>query len=508
MSDATLSGPAIPVGAPREVGGAPSAEERAIPLGRGASLPIRSLPEAWNPVHILGPGLVLTALGVGLGESYMWPRLVLVFGPNVRILFLIGVTIQLFVMLEMGRYALATGESIFFGAARIHPAIMWYFWVVAMLVYIWPGHISLGAQSWSAFTGIPWQALAIGGIVLIGVVLTFAPVVYSVVETVLGVLISIMVIGAAGIAAFVGSFRDLVDTFTGLVGMSTWATNPGTLLSERWFPLIVASIAFAGPSGMQQMWYTLYLRDKGAGMGKYAGRITSWLTGEEESMPDRGHTFDTDNPLEMATWRRWRQWNLFDALVLFWGITMLTTIIYTVLAMAAANIDPSARAAIGEGSQTAALAAMAGAFGRAGGAAASALFYLFIGVVGFKMSFGIFDAFARGQADMTWYFAPGARRWHMSKWYYAFLYFVVVVGIIMVLLGSAAGPGFLLDMLAFLSSLVMGSYSLLLLAVNNFVLPKKIRPNLLTNVVLAAGAVFYLGGLFYSVFVLGAVPDV
>lgn len=505
MADAAVGPGAIPVGNVRET--ATDVGGRAIPMGRGAPLPIRALPDAWKAAHVLGPGLVLTALGVGLGETYMWPRLVVAFGPNVRILFLIGVTVQLFVMLEMGRYALATGESIFFGASRIHPAVMWFFWAIAMLVYIWPGHISLGAQSWSAITGVPWQVFAIAGILLIGVVLTVAPVVYSAVETVLGVLIAVMVVGAAGVAAFVGSFGDLVNTFTGMVGLSYWTASPANLVSAQWFPLIVGSIAFAGPSGMQQMWYTLYLRDKGAGMGQYTGRITSWLTGEEESMPERGHTFDMDSPGEMEKWRSWRQWNLFDALVLFWGITMLTTIIYTVLAVASTNINPAARTAISEGSQGAALTAMASAFGQVGGGAASTLFYLFIGVVGFKMSFGIFDAFARGQADMTWYFLPNARRWHMSKWYYVFLYFVVVVGIIMVLLGSASGPGFMLDMLAFLSSLVMGSYCLLLLAVNNYVLPKKIRPNMLTNAVLTVGALFYLGGLFYSVLVLGAIPD-
>jgi hypothetical protein len=507
MADVVSGTPRVPATAPGEtVPHAPPAE-RAVKMGRGEPLPIRPLPAAWNPVHILGPGMVLTALGVGIGETFQWPRMVTIFGPNVRILFLLGVTVQLFVMMEMGRYALATGESIFFGAARLHPLVMWFFWATAMLVYIWPGHVSLGAASLSVVTGIPAVWLAIGGILLIALVLTFAPVVYSVVETVLTVLIAVMVVGAAVIASFVGRFPDLVDTLTGLVGLSHWSQDPSTIFSGQWLPIIVGAIAFAGPSGMQQMWYTLYLRDKGAGMGKYAGRITSWLTGEEESMPDRGHTFDMADRQEMAKWRMWRQWNLFDAVVLFWGITMLTTIIYTVLALASTHIDPAAREAISRGQSTAALRAMATAFGQVGGGAAFVAFYLFMAVVGMKMSFGIFDAFSRGQADMTWYFMPGARRWHMSKWYYAFLYFVVGVGIITVLLGTERGPTFILDMLAFLSAFVMGAYCVLLLAVNNFVLPKAVRPNLLTNAVVAFGAVFYLSGLFYSLFVLGKIPS-
>jgi signal peptidase I len=61
--------------------------------------------------------MILVALGVGLGETFLWPRLVIVFGPNIRWMFLVGVALQTVVMLEMARYAMATGESIFFGAA-------------------------------------------------------------------------------------------------------------------------------------------------------------------------------------------------------------------------------------------------------------------------------------------------------------------------------------------------------------------------------------------------------
>src|SRR3712207_9145071 len=82
-------------------------------------MPIRELPEAPTSLHILGPGMLLAALGVGLGETYLWPRLVILFGPEIRWLFLIGVTLQAVGMLEMARWATATGESIFFGASRL-----------------------------------------------------------------------------------------------------------------------------------------------------------------------------------------------------------------------------------------------------------------------------------------------------------------------------------------------------------------------------------------------------
>src|SRR3954452_7224266 len=106
---------------------------------------IRKLPEGAQGAHIIAAAMILVALDVRVGETFLWPRLVIVVGPNIRWMFLVGVALQTVVMLEMARYAMATGESIFFGAARVWQPIMWLFFVTAIAVYIWPGHISTGA---------------------------------------------------------------------------------------------------------------------------------------------------------------------------------------------------------------------------------------------------------------------------------------------------------------------------------------------------------------------------
>src|SRR3954447_22554680 len=118
--------------------------ERVWRAGKLPPMPIRKLPEAPQAAHILGPAMILVELGVRLGEAFLWPRLVIVFGPNIRWLFLVGVALQTVVMLEMARYAMATGESIFFGAARVWKPLMWFFFIAAIGVYIWPGHMAAG----------------------------------------------------------------------------------------------------------------------------------------------------------------------------------------------------------------------------------------------------------------------------------------------------------------------------------------------------------------------------
>jgi hypothetical protein len=471
-------------------------------------MPIRELPEAPASLHILGPGVLLAAMGVGLGETYLWPRLVILFGPEIRWLFLIGVTLQVIVMLEMARWAMATGESIFFGAARLWRPIMWLFFVAAILVYIWPGHIAIGAQAFESLTGISWYVFGVGALILIGITISFTKIVYPVVEAILTVAVAIMLIGSSIIAALVGNLGFVWATITGLFAFGYF---PQEAISgpqaAALFPLIVGAMAFAGPGGMQQMWYTLWLRDKRAGMGSYIPRIKG-LTAidEEETIPSRGFMFDTEDPENMRRWKGWRRWVHFDAWVLFWGITMLTTIIYTVLAQSAVQIDPGLRDHVLAGDRGATINGMADAFAQAGGALIGSLFYVFLFIIAWKSSFGIFDAFSRGQADMAYYFIRPLQRFGMSRLYLAFLWFLVLFGVAMLFVtGGKEGPAAILDILSVLSTFLMGAYCLVLLGTNNLLLPKKIRPGIITSILLAFAALLYLGMLAYSYLRYGSI---
>ncbi|WP_260478829.1 Nramp family divalent metal transporter [Kibdelosporangium aridum] len=466
-------------------------------------MPIRTLPEPPPAIHLLGPTVFLVALGVGMGESYMWPRLVLVFGPEIRWLFLIGVTLQAVVMLEMARYTMATGESIFTGAARVFKPIMWFFFIVAILVYIWPGHLSAGAAAFEEITGIPWVVTACVALVLVGVLFSLARVIYNLLENVLAILIGLLVVGTAVIASFVGSWDDLVSTVT---GMFAFGYMPSGVMTEVWFPIVVGAIAFAGPSGMQQMWYTLHLRDSGAGMGAYIPKLRGLRhAGEEEQMPNRGFMFDTSDANELRKWKGWRRWVTFDALLLFWGITMLVTISFTVLAQSAVRANPDIRGLIESGEREAALSAMSDAFSFAGGSVLGGIFLGFIALIGLNATLGLFDSFSRGQADMTYFFVKGARRVKMSHLYAGFLWGLITFGILILLFGPVDGPGSVLDILAFLSTFAMGCYCLVLLLVNNRMLPRPIRPKWYSNLIIGFGAVFYLGMLFYSLIRFGVV---
>ena len=212
--------------------------------------------------------------------------------------------------------------------------------------------------------------------------------------------------------------------------------------------------------------------------------------------------YEVDDPEEMSNWQAWRRWVNYESILLFFGTTMLVTIIFTVMAMNAARVNPAARTALLEGERDAAFPAMADAFGQAVGIL-DPIFFVFIAIVGFKASIGLFDAFARGQSDMTYYFVPGAKRFKMAHLYVMYLWFVIAFGIIILNFGPADGPTQILDILAFLSTFVMGAYCLVLAAVNRMNLPPKIRPNPIITGILVLGGIGYLGALFYSLIKFG-----
>ena len=320
-------------------------------------------------------------------------------------------------MLEMSRYAMATGESIFTGAARVFKPLMWFFFVAAALIYIWPGHMSAGAGAFENLTGIPWQVTGTIALIAVAVVFTLARVIYDLLENVLGVTIGLLVIGSAVTAAMVGNLGDLGDTLT---GMFAFGFVPDGMMTAAWFPVVVGSIAFAGPSGMQQMWYTLHLRESGAAMGSHIPKMPGLAHAKEsdvKAMPARGFMFDTEDSAEMEKWKGWRKWVTFDAFVLFWGVTMLVTIAFTVMALKAAELSPEVRETLLEGDRDAALPAMADAFASAGGEALGWLFLGFISLVGLNATLALFDSFSRGQADMVFNNIKGAKKIGMPRLY-------------------------------------------------------------------------------------------
>ena len=71
-----------------------------------ADLPDKTKPH-WK---LMGPGAILVGLAIGAGEIIIWPRIVAEYGASMVWAAVLGVFLQMWINLEVGRWTIASGE--------------------------------------------------------------------------------------------------------------------------------------------------------------------------------------------------------------------------------------------------------------------------------------------------------------------------------------------------------------------------------------------------------------
>ena len=114
------------------------------PVARGsAHLP--ALQEGELPAYtgsfwkLVGPGAVLVGLAIGAGELIVWPTAVGRFGAGMIWAAGVGILLQMIINLEVARYALATGETVYTGYARLWRGCAWLFILLNVISWLLPG---------------------------------------------------------------------------------------------------------------------------------------------------------------------------------------------------------------------------------------------------------------------------------------------------------------------------------------------------------------------------------
>ena len=102
---------------------------------------------------LAGPGAILVGLSIGAGEIIVWPRLVAQYGAGMIWAAVAGVFLQLWINFEIGRWTIATGETVYTGYCRLWRGFAPLFILLTLLGWIAPGwnKFSNGTRrSWSA----------------------------------------------------------------------------------------------------------------------------------------------------------------------------------------------------------------------------------------------------------------------------------------------------------------------------------------------------------------------
>jgi hypothetical protein len=438
---------------------------------------IRELPEPPASIwRIVGPGIVGAGVGLASGEFILWPYI----SSQVGLVFLwgavVGVTVQWFLNMEIERYTLATGETALTGFSRY-----WRHWGLffAILIYfanLWPGWATSSATLMTFLFGGDPVPIAIGILLLVGLSLTLAPVVYDALERV--IFLKVAVIGIffviAAFAAITGdAVRQLSDT----------VTHFGQFPGELEFAVLLGAIAFAGAGGGQNLCQSNWIRDKRYGMGRYVPRLVSPITGEDEPAPGTGYVFE---PTEhnLSRWRAWWRFANIEQLSTFVVITVITIAFTSMLAYSTVFGQPDLPDDIDflqvEGD-------------RLNDLVGSWMGPLFWAIGAFSLlaaSMGIVDYTSRVAADILKVNYLRRSGVSESRLYFALVWGLVLIGI-GILLWGIDQPLLLLVISACVGGVMMFVYSILLLVINRRSLPEPIRVRSYRAGALVFGACFF-----------------
>jgi hypothetical protein len=442
------------------------------------------LPEPVPLRKVLGPSVLLLAGAIGSGEFVLWPYITSQVGLTLVWLTLLGVATQYFLNMEIERYTLATGETAVTGFTRLWKPWGLLFIVMTVVPWAWPGWATGGTTTLSFVFGfsedaVPWITIGILG--LIGAVLTASPVVYQTVEKIQFFMVALIVLfvlyamffliggeGYLGLAKGFASVNEIPD------GISTIGT--ATLLG---------AIAFAGAGGAMNLAQSNWMRDKGMGMGARLPKVVSPFTGEEIAAPTTGFFFKRDAE-NMRRWDAWWKLAHREQFTTFFVIGAVTLFVF--MALTYVTVDQ------GIAKESFDFIKVQGeALGERQGSWLATAFWLIGTVVLFSTNLAVLDMVGRITADvLKTGLLKDSTTWTESKLYFAVVWTEIVFGSV-ILLSGVTQPVLLLVIASSLNGLVMFVYSVLLIQLNRFTLPKEIGLKGGRLVVLVWAVIFYGG---------------
>ena len=125
-----------------------------------------------------------------------------------------------------------------------------------------------------------------------------------------------------------------------VVAMLKGTVNFGYIPPDIELPLLLGAIAFAGAGGSMNLAQSDFVRDKGYGMGRFIGRITSPLTGEEEVVADIGYHFEQTEE-NMGRWKAWWRAANLEHIVSFYVLAVLSLILLSLISYSTSAAPPS-----------------------------------------------------------------------------------------------------------------------------------------------------------------------
>ena len=447
---------------------------------------IRKMPERkpsfWK---LAGPGAILVGLSIGAGEIVIWPRIVAEYGAGMVWAACLGIFLQLWINFEVGRWTVATGETVYTGYSRVWRGFAPIFILLTIFSWIAPGWgrasglalkaLLAGPHGWGSDTF--WTIITFAGVALI----LFGPkLIYQSVERSIELLVVVVTVGLIAVAYAVGSAETWASLGRGIANIGY--IDPGMSVKSMFIALV-----FAGAGGTANLFYTFYLRDKHVGMGAHLPQMRNPLRSRTEAMPSTGFRFE-ETEENIGRFRSWFDYVKKDQMLFFWALNSVTILLFIFGALAVLHpngIVPARGTLIWD--EAAVLATVWGETGR----------YVFL-IVGlatlFSTQLALVDGVSRSIADIIYTNFKMARRRDLSWWYLVVAATWIVAGCVITYVMEARGVselGFLFNA-AYIGGFAMALYTPLTLYINHRHLPAAARPGWLCTGMMSIASLIYI----------------
>ncbi len=431
----------------------------------------------------IGPAVILIGLGIGSGEFILWPYLSTNYGFGILWGALLGITLQLFIVLEVQRYTVVRGENIIKGFSRIWKFLPVWVIVSTLIGFGWPGFAAISAKlAIEGFSLSPNWFLPLAVIVLIvsAGVLLIGKNVYEKVAFSQKINIPALFLLIIFLFIYYFDLSEFLDLLKGFVGIGDTYWFLPTSISIGVF---LGALAYAGSGGNLLLSNSFYAIEEGQGLTKKESKFILWQKNaknakeiDEENFPDKT-TESLDN------FRKLRKLQILRNFFIFWGLGLLTIILLAYL---------SKVVLIGKdiSNDFSFLVVEAGVFKADIGWFVGAAF-LILGIYNLaSVQMGIFDFMGRSTAYALKEL-PLKNKLDHNKVYVGAILVQLLFGILIFFLGFTQ-PKSLIILSSVINAFVMALIAIFLIILNFKHIPKEYSANKIQIAVLFIATIIYL----------------
>lgn len=457
---------------------------------------LKKFPPPLRLKKMIGPSFIILALGLGSGEIILWPYLASNYGLGIVWGAVLGISFQFFINMEIERYALVKGESVFVGIAKIFPKAIYWFIISTFIGFGLPGIVAAAAQVFAHIFGlVDFKYLAIALLLIIGVILTVGKTIYRMMERITKVIIFLGVPFIFILAVYFGTADSWSVLAQGLIGKGEgfWFLAPGIAIAT-----FLGAFAYSGAGGNLNLTQSIYIKEKGYGMGAYSQKITGLFSqrSKQQEIKLEGEDFKV-NAESISIFKKWWRLINLEHLLVFWLVGTLSMLMLMFLAYNTVyGLPGNAQGinfVISEGIQISALAhPLLGLF-----------FLAVVGVMLFQTQLGIMDSTSRimsENAAINKLKRRGNNKINLSKIYYIFVWAQIAFGVILFLFNFYE-PKSLIILGAVINAVAMLVHVILVTILNRRSLAKVFQPALWRKIILYVIIAFFA---VFSVIVLKA----